>query len=189
MIMLDDAKAQPGEVHFVEDPILRNLYAQEGVTYDVLKAKGGCEKAAFQNSLYFVQTRGWPQDDIVVFFEDDYAVAQNWLDLVPEGLQFGNYATLYDHPDKYSSIYPTLLSRLYQGELSHWRSTPSTTNSYFCTVRTLLEDMNTHRAYSEGLGVTPDHEKFIHLWSVGRSLVSCIPGAWSHEEVGMRCAL
>jgi hypothetical protein len=188
-MILDDMEPEAAKsLHFVEDHTLRSTYAKAGLTYEVHRAKGGCEKAAFLNSLEFVARAAWPQQDVVVFLEDDYAVAQDWLTLVPEGLRFGDYVTLYDHPDKYSHLYPSLYSKMYMGELSHWRTTPSTTNSYACGVRMLIEDMNTHRSYSEGWGVTQDHAKFLQLWSLGRSLVSCVPGAWSHEEVGMQCS-
>jgi len=188
LIMMVDDAAGVGP-HFVENADLRAAYASVGVAYDVVRMSGGSEKAAFLNCLNYAKDAGWPFNDVVVFLEDDYAVAQSWLGLVTEGLTFGAYVTLYDHPDKYSKFtYPDLVSKLYMGELAHWRTTPSTTNSYACGVRTLLEDLNTHKSYSVGQGVTMDHMKFLQLWHLGRSLVSCIPGAWSHEETGMQCS-
>jgi len=175
------------KIHFTQ--VLQQQYALNS-PYQLQCVYGGSEMASFRNCLNIAANKGWPQTDTVIFMEDDYLVTQDWLQLINEGLQFASYVTLYDHPDKYSSfMYPNLPSKLFLGTNRHWRTTPSTTNSYACKVRTLIEDLNIHLRYSDGMGVTNDHQKFLQLWTMDRSLVSCIPGAWSHEEVGMQAKI
>lgn len=173
LIVLLDAN----EKHFVEDfPV------------EIHKKVCGSEAKSFLEALDIVEKSGWKDDDIVVFLEDDYAVSPNWIGLIEEGLGFADYVTLYDHPDKYSEMYSKLVSTIYLGKRRHWRTTPSTTNSYAARVKTLRQDMQLHRDYSRGF-ITNDHQKFMALWGKGKSLVSCIPSAWSHEETGMQAHL
>jgi hypothetical protein len=128
----------------------------------------------------------WPDEDIVVFLEDDYLFNKNWIQYIKEGLQFADYVTLYDHPDKYTNMYSTLVSKLFKGTI-HWRTTPSTTNSYACLIKTLRDDYDIHWSFCQGNGVTLDHQKFLSLWKLGKSLISSIPAFWSHEEMFMQC--
>jgi hypothetical protein len=134
---------------------------------------------------YIQHEQNYDGNDIIVIIEDDYKVDPHWTSLLKEGLGFGTYVSLYDHPDKYSSMYKDLQSKLFKGK-RHWRTSPSTTNSFAVRVETLRQDMEIHRKYSLGVSVTRDHEKFLDLWSNSRSLVTCIPGAWSHEEINMQ---
>jgi hypothetical protein len=161
--------------------------------FPILQNNCGSEASAFLHLLKYIKdqalSKQWSREDIIVILEDDYAVQSGWKDLIREGLQYGDYVTLYDHPDKYSELYKGVSSLLFQGKLRHWRTTPSTTNSYAMKVGTLLDDFLLHRFFSERVSVTRDHEKFLSLWQTGKTLVSCIPGAWSHEEIGMQCNL
>ncbi len=169
------------DVHIVLDA--EGPHFCEAAPVTIHKKKLGSESQSFKACLELAKT--FPRDDTVVFLEDDYRVSPNWLPLVREGLEVAKYVTLYDHPDKYTQ---DLVSRVYCKPLRHWRTTPSTTNSFATKVSTLIDDMDIHVQYSSG-PVTNDHGKFLHLWSIGRSLVSCMPSAWSHEEDGMQCQL
>ena len=155
----------------------------EDATVKLHKQKLGSESASFKACLELAKT--FPLEDTVVFLEDDYKVSKHWLPLITEGLEVAKYVTLYDHPDKYAQ---DIISKIYCKPQRHWRTTPSTTNSFATRVSTLVEDMDIHIQYSSG-PVTNDHGKFLHLWSLGRSLVSCMPAAWSHEEDGMQCVI
>lgn len=155
--------------------------------------EAGTEPIAFILQLDLVRRlmkeKKWSTNDIIVFLEDDYAVKPGWIDAVQEGLQFGDYVTLYDHPDKYNKdIYPMNPSELYVSKKAHWRTTPSTTNSFACRLSTLLQDITEHVKWSasEHMTFTQDHQKFLSLWSQGRRLVSSIPSFWSHEEKDMQ---
>jgi hypothetical protein len=165
----------------------------EGGPFPIIQRDCGSESSAFLLLISYIkeqiECQHWAREDIVVILEDDYAVQPGWTDLIREGVQFGDYVTLYDHPDKYSEFYKGVSCLVFQGKLRHWRTTPSTTNSYAMNVSTFLKDFNVHEQFSRGTVVTRDHEKCLALWQAGSSLVSCIPGAWSHEELGMQCSL
>ena len=139
--------------------------------------------------LEHVRDSGWEAQDTVVFLEDDYAVSPNWTLFLEEGLELAEYLSLYDHPDKYSNLYKSIPCLLFKQPRRHWRTTPSTTNSYAMKKQTLMRDMDIHERYSLGVRVSRDHEKFLELWNVGRKLITCIPAAWSHEELDMQCDL
>jgi hypothetical protein len=89
--------------------------------------------------------------------------------------------TLYDHKDKYF-LYPDLTSRIFASPTCHWRTTPSTTNTFALHFRTLLRDLDLHRRYSEGRAISADHEKFCRLQSRNVILVSPMPGWSTHAE-------
>lgn len=169
------------DVHIVLDSDAPHFC--EAAWVNIHKQTLGSESASFKKCLEVAKT--FPPDDVVVFLEDDYKVSSNWLPLIHEGLEVAKYVTLYDHPDKYTQ---DIVSKLYCKPLRHWRTTPSTTNSFATKVATLVADMDIHVNYSSG-PVTNDHGKFLHLWSMGRTLVSCMPAAWSHEEEGMQCGV
>ena len=156
--------------------------------FKIVQKECGSEANAFLNLLHHVKEQAYHKDDIIIFLEDDYLVGDTWIDVVKEGLYFAEYVTLYDHPDKYSSMYANLTTVIFKGSKKHWRTTPSTTNSYAMKVSTLLRDFAIHEEYSRGVKVTRDHEKFLALWKTS-SLVSCIPGEWSHEEIGMQTSI
>ena len=145
----------------------------------------GSEAKSFTQLIQYILKQNFSSQDILVILEDDYKVLPNWHLLIEEGLGFGDYVSLYDHPDKYTPLYDKLQSLLFKGE-RHWRTTPSTTNSYAMRMKTLAEDVHIHLEYSANVNVTRDHEKFLALWQEKKTLVSCIPSAWSHEELGMQ---
>ena len=170
LVVLLDCK--PGDKHFTEE-----------LWQDVVRMEAGCEAKSFLTALGMGGLV--PGDGIVVFLEDDYDVKPGWTRAIEEGLVLADYVTLYDHPDKYT-LYNGLMSRIMVSRSCHWRTTPSTTNSYACKASTLRADMKIHRAFSEGVPITNDHGKFLALWDAGRTLISAMPGFWSHEEAGMQ---
>jgi len=94
-----------------------------------------------------------------------------------------DYVTLYDHRDKYFyAMYSEMRSKIYHTVSCHWRTTPSTTNTYAMRFETLKKHLPVHRAYSEGRQITADHEKFCKLSESGAALVSAIPGWATHAE-------
>jgi hypothetical protein len=163
----------------------------EELGLDVRVKYCGSDSASFNFMLdVLVDTSpNWTDDEILVFLEDDYDIKDDWTDLICEGFAFGDYATLYDHPDKYSAMYAGISSRVFCGTKSHWRTTPSTTNSYAVKWGTLKKDLDIHRTRSKHFHVNEDHAKFLDIWARGRSLVSCIPGRWSHMETGVESKL
>lgn len=153
----------------------------------IVQHKGGCDATSFLNLLDTILSDNLPDDDIVYILEDDYVHRGDWIQALVEGVNIASYVTLYDHPDKYEiSMYPQLKSQVFRSLNFHWRTTPSTTNTYACRVQTLVSHMPVHKRYCELFrGYTNDHAKFVHLWNIGASLVSCIPGLSTHVETNM----
>jgi hypothetical protein len=158
----------------------------------VLRIQGGSGSRAFAALLELWSTLGaeWKDKDVIVLLEDDYAVKGPWVRAVLDGLRCGSYVTLYDHPDKYSPLYTGTPSQIHSGRVCHWRTTPSTTNSFATRWGTLRQDLVHHARFSSPeIPAVQDHARWLHLWSLGRSLVSSLPGLWSHEEEGMQSPL
>jgi hypothetical protein len=127
-----------------------------------------------------------PQDAIIYLLEDDYLHIPGWTCALREAFDsnLAPYVTLYDHSDKYKHpMYKNLKSEIFVTESSHWRTTPSTTNTYAMLYKTLLSNKDTHLRFSDtNVGYTFDHDKFLHLASIGQRLVSSIPGLSTHVE-------
>lgn len=194
--VLDTIKDQ--DYYIVLDEVHRPTISTKHFTEDLVPTKikcieGGSETLAFIAQLQLIQhcfeKENWNEQDIIVFLEDDYDVKENWIQAIQEGLQFADYVTLYDHPDKYNKqYYPHAPSELFISKSCHWRTTPSTTNTFACTYKTLKQDLAEHVKWSalSETSYTMDHQKFLSLWSQGRTLISSIPAFWSHEEEDMQ---
>jgi|TARA_R110000744_G_scaffold88287_1_gene172106 glycosyltransferase involved in cell wall biosynthesis len=150
---------------------------------------GGNDAQSFLNLLEYVNKQEYGDDDIIYFLEDDYLHKEGWIDILLEGFEHigADYFTLYDHPDKYwLPMYEELQSKVIATPSVHWRTTPSTTNTYACKFKTLKKHFDIHVQYCDLVAKwTKDHDKFTHLWSVGSNLISCIPGYSTHVEGNM----
>lgn len=148
--------------------------------------KGGNDAQSFLNLLNYVVKQNYNDNDIVYFLEDDYLHKPGWIDILLEGFEYigADYYTLYDCPDKYYlPMYEDLQSKIIVTPSVHWRTTPSTTNTYACKFKTLKQHFNIHVQYCDLVEKwTKDHDKFIYLWNAGSNLVSCIPGYSTHCE-------
>ncbi|MCB1712719.1 MAG: glycosyltransferase, partial [Candidatus Riesia sp.] len=81
------------------------------------------------------------ENEIIYFVEDDYIHAHNSTAILLEGLEISNYVSLYDHPDKYGSIYNYAEDTItYVSKSVHWRRTISTPMTFACHVKTLVRD-------------------------------------------------
>jgi hypothetical protein len=138
--------------------------------------KGGNDATSFLNLLNYVIKQDYQEEDIIYFLEDDYLHKNGWVDILVEGFTNidADYYTLYDHPDKYYlPMYETLQSKIIATPSVHWRTTPSTTNTYACKFKTLKKHFEVHVQYCDlEEKWTKDHQKFTHLWSIGSNLVS-----------------
>ena len=146
----------------------------------------GTEAGSFLATLDIAMRSGLPDDTVVYFLEDDYLHREGWCGALLEGIGLGaHYVTLYDHPDKYTS-YPGLESAILFSDSAHWRTTPSTCNSYAAKLGTLREDIEVHRHFSvnNDKGVSLDHFKFGELWKRKRTLISPMPGYSTHCQDG-----
>ena len=154
-----------------------------------ISKKGGNDAQSFLNLLNHVIEQNYSDDDIIYFLEDDYLHKPGWIDILSEGFEYigADYYTLYDHPDKYQlPMYENLQSKIIATPSTHWRTTPSTTNTYACRFKTLKKHFDIHVNSCDLVEKwTKDHDKFINLWSIGSNLVSSIPGYSTHVEGNM----
>jgi hypothetical protein len=155
----------------------------------IVTTEGGTETKSFTKLLDYVKALDIKDDDIVYFVEDDYLHLPNSLSVLREIFSSSNvdYISLYDHADKYMPGYfehyaRGFVSQLYVTEKCHWRTTPSTTNSYAMKFSTLKRDIDVHYKYSKTGYISQDHAKFCELWNIGKSLVTPIPGYSTHVE-------
>lgn len=148
---------------------------------NVIQIQEGTEAGSFLRLLDHVSKLDLRPETVLYFVEDDYIHRPGWLDVLLEGMEIADYATLYDHKDKYF-LYPDLTSRIFASRTCHWRTTPSTTNTFCCRFKTLLEHLPIHRKFSMGRSISSDHEKFCQLQSQGAMLISPMPGWSTHAE-------
>lgn len=171
-LLLDTHHPMEGE-HFV----------QKQTKYPVVEIKEGSEGGSFLRLLDYVGTLSLKSDTILYFLEDDYVHRKGWIDILLEGFSLAkaDYITLYDHRDKYF-LYPDLKSEIFHTTSCHWRTTPSTTNTYAMRLKTLKEHEEIHRKFSLGQKISEDHAKFLKLKELGATLLSSIPGWSTHAE-------
>jgi hypothetical protein len=153
--------------------------------FPVIEIHAGAEALSFLKMLDYVLEQKIDPETIVYFLEDDYIHKPDWIKILREGLSLPavDYATLFDHKDKYLlSEYPNLRSQIFHTDSCHWRTTPSTTNTYAMRFKTLKRDVDLHRSFSLERSITADHEKFCALSDKGAVLISSIPGWATHVE-------
>lgn len=176
-------------VFFDGDPT--NHFVNE-YNVNIVRIDEGTETKSFTDLINQVLKLELSNDDIIYFVEDDYIHKPNSLNILREVFKQTNvdYASLYDHPDKYLPGYYQQFAQGFQVQLFptksvHWRTTPSTTNTFAMKFSTLKRDYETHLKHSNFEKVGPishDHAKFCELWNSGKSLVTPIPGYSTHVE-------
>lgn len=153
--------------------------------YPIIEFKAGSESSAFLYMLEHVYNQKFSPDTIIYFLEDDYLHLPAWPKILREAFTLPgvDYVTLYDHKDKYFfPQYQELKSKIFHTLSCHWRTTPSTTNTYAMLFKTLRKHIDWHRCYSLGRTISADHEKFTKLAELGATLISSIPGYSTHAE-------
>jgi hypothetical protein len=139
--------------------------------------------------------------DNVYLLEDDYLHKPGSAKALEEALEFADYATLYDHPDKYLDAgkggpNPYVENgaentRVWLTSSCHWKQTNSTTMTFATKIKTLAEDKDIWWEFTSQ-GFPNDFGAFQRLQGLGswesrlfgkkRILVSAIPGFSSHAE-------
>lgn len=181
------------EVHLVYDnasmPLLDHFISKINHDFNIVEFKGGNDAQSFLNLLNYVKSLNIKDNDIVYFLEDDYIHIKGWIDIMIEGFELIedtsiNYITLYDHLDKYfPQVTSYLDSKIFISPSVHWRTTPSTTNTYACKSLTLKNHFDVHVKHCDLIEKwTKDHHKFTELSQMGSYLISCIPGLSTHVE-------
>lgn len=143
----------------------------------------GSECDSFLQTMNIVQSKNLSDDTIVYFLEDDYLHRPYWSEILLEGFSLQpSYVTLYDFDFFIAKGY---LCEIFTTPNSHWRAVPATTNTFACTYKTLLEDLEIHQKYSingvkveEGYHFSKDYDKFWELSEQKKYLISPMPG-WS----------
>lgn len=155
---------------------------------NIIEFNGGSDASSLLYAFNYIQSCNLDDNDIIYLVEDDYLHMKNWESILLEAFESFNvdYVTLYDHPDKYFlPMYNDLQSKILNTKSCHWRTTPSTCNTYAGKWKTFKKHWNdfhikyclpeyTHDGY--------DHTKFTELWNSGSNLISCIPGYSTHCE-------
>lgn len=186
--LLETIEEERMQVTFFLDtyhPMQHPHFIREQNRFAVIEIRAGSEAASFLHMLEYVYSQRFSPDTLIYFLEDDYLHRPHWPQILREAFTLPgiDYATLYDHRDKYFlPQYTDLKSKIYHTTSCHWRTTPSTTNTYAMLFKTLQRDINHHRSFSIGRKITADHEKFCKLAEEGAVLISSIPGYSTHAE-------
>lgn len=154
--------------------------------YPMIEFKAGSEAASFLYMLEHVHRQKFSPETIIYFLEDDYLHRPGWPRILREAFTIPeiDYVTLFDHRDKYSfRQYANLKSKIFYTDSCHWRTTPSTTNTYAMFFKTLQKHIDIHRCFSLGRTITADHDKFCKLAEEDALLISSLPGYSTHVEV------
>lgn len=127
-------------------------------------------------------------DELIYLAEDDYLYKQNCENIFEEVLQYVDYATLYDHGDKYKNFnnQPNPFinwygenTHLFRTEKCHWKLTNSTTMTFACKIDTLKKDRDLIFKYLANK-IPLDFQMFLDLLSKNRTLASAVPGLSTH---------
>ena len=146
----------------------------------------GGEAKSFIETLNIVKNTPHRKGEIIYFLEDDYLHKPNWDKVLLEAFTLGaDYATLYDHADKYMDLYREFRTKVLHTKSSHWMATPSTTNTFAVEYSTLRNDFEIHTKYSTDVEPSLDHQKFLDLSKKGRVLISSIPGYSTHCQADL----
>jgi len=132
-------------------------------------------------------------ETIIYFVENDYLHKQNADSILIQAFETikPDYATLYDHPDKYlpksMGGNPYVdddggeITKVYCNGDCHWKLTNSTTMTFAANVRTLKEDEPILRKWTNEK-YPNDFQMFLELREKGRTLISSLPGYSTHGE-------
>jgi len=127
----------------------------------------------------------------VYFAEDDYMYLENAGAVIEEGLNFAEYSSGYDHPDKYINYSqggdnPFIKNGgeetiVLLGKFRHWKYTNSCCMTFATTINVIKEDYNLYAFFCKEF-IPQDFRMFCELYKRGRKVVSCIPGISTHVE-------
>lgn len=134
--------------------------------------------------LYILETalESADSDDSFYFVEDDYLHLPGSEEVLLEGLQIADYISLYDHPDKYTSLYKNgELCKVMLTPNSHWKTTISTTMTFAGKTPQLTRDYEIFEKYCQ-TNHPYDNEIFHELRRRSRTLITPLPGYSTHGE-------
>jgi hypothetical protein len=157
----------------------------EGYPIKLVKIHAGDGNQSFIAQIDYIRSQRFDYNDIIYVLEDDYLHTKDWQEVLRDAFTIGSdsgepmtdYVSLYDHPDKYTyEMYKNLMSSMYLTKTRHWRTVPSTTNTFASLVRTLLDDSAMQLMYENN-----DHLKFLRLNEIyNRRVLTPLPSAACH---------
>jgi len=140
-------------------------------------------------NLALTEALQYDENEIVYFIENDYLHKPNSFEILLEGFKLGaDYISLYDHPDKYMNNggnpyieYGGEVTRVMLSESCHWKLTNSTTMTFAAKVKTLYEDEEILREWTNTTHPN-DFQMFLALRNKNKALITPIPGYATHGE-------
>ena len=126
---------------------------------------------------------------IFYFVEDDHLHLPGQKEWLRQGLNYFDFVSLYDHPDKYfAPMYANLERKIILTPLGHFASAPSTVMTFACRDETLMSSAPTmlrEKFTGTSLSWPNDHDLFMELISRGYTLGTSIPGRSTHCEANL----
>lgn len=132
------------------------------------------------------------------FLEDDYWHLPGSRERILDGLELGDYVSLYDHPDKYRKGENPFVEdggewcKLLLGKTGHWKTSNSTTMTFAVKAETFRADWPHWQTFLKE-GYPNDFQAFLFLqnlgswenriWGRNRRLLTAVPGMASHLEL------
>ncbi len=159
----------------------------------------GSNGASFRFQLELAAS--FDHQECVLLQEDDYlykspqwpfGINTTYGKMFEEVLEFSDYASMYDHPDKYIS--PSLggnkfvscdgveSTGVFCTQYSHWKFTNSTTCTFASKAGTIRRDLKIWKQFCSG-DHPYDFQAFTALALKGRKLATSIPGRATHAEL------
>jgi hypothetical protein len=131
-------------------------------------------------------------DEIIYFVENDYLHRIGSDIVLKEAFDLGaDFATLYDHPDKYLDPFNggnpyceggAEYTRVYLSKSCHWKLTNSTTMTFAAKVKFLKVHLDTIKHYTKTTH-PHDFEMWIDMRNAGATLLSSIPAYSTHGDL------
>lgn len=183
----------------VDAGLMEFILAQKQKNIEILRENLGSNGAAFRFQLDYASRL--PQNTIVMLQEDDYIYKEarwphntnfNYHEMISQALEFADYISFYDHPDKYMSPKvggnPLISERgteqteIFCTKSMHWKYTNSTTCTFACTVETVKQDSRIWKHFCPD-NHPHDYQAFLALGLRGRKLATSIPGKATHCDM------
>jgi hypothetical protein len=202
--------------NFQPNPTELVVYIDSSEDSTIKEAITICNTYGFENrvtklgnsmSFYVTAQDALNNDDntIIYFVENDYLHRRGSKEALFEIFSTfakEDYATLYDHPDKYYPYFwdtntqsyrnyceipenTNIQSRLFCLRSGWWRTVPTTCMTFACMAKTLKTDFPTIKKWTEPYGADrpKDFDMFNELILNGRKLYSPIPSYSGHTSL------
>lgn len=164
----------PNKEHFLKQDKFSNIHK--------INLSSGSGAKSFIDTVDYILTQPHHDEDVIYMVEDDYLHVLGWRSTLLSAFKLdipNLHVTLYDHADKYDRrMYNGLASNIFITAHAHWRTTPSTTDTFAVKFSTLRYYRDLYAKFSEFTDYSQDHARSIEIWKQGGAFISPIPG-WS----------